>query len=515
MSQIILVDDWCPTEEDKILKVVGKMIRVDFNKIDKLISAPIPENFKMFIVNKKSYIKWMNDHLVKKDTNGEEYIEGIQGGCDYINYFIKYYDHNNELLTSYLKIKYMIDENGKKFKLKAAKKAVYDIVITPTLVEKIKRMTEDNWVLNLTPDPKKEYPDSLKFENEHAKILMNISVAIKILVPIVSHYLAVTGLFDDDVNNINRFYMDLFDIFGGDVDIYNKLWITVLSKVNRSLSNDRTLWLKHEIFGEEESTYMRKILHEFIIRDSMMKFVYKRSLIFLISAVIEQQLKYLMKNWFDVTLINADLSTNNASSVEGLSGIDKIELNSYKLDESNTIIRELNIENNINKLRKRIKYKNFDDAVAYYMKNHEVSDLHIQVINIFASSVGCRDLTVLTRTQYMKMMTIIKIMLQSRGMIYLPQILSGNITASNKRIIRNKKFITSIESSSAYENIIKERYSTLIDIGKESLIMNMMSMVVSSSYSIVDYDRPEFLGMELQINPNDLLSEFLLYLSLS
>lgn len=512
MSQIILVDDWRPTEEDKILKVVGKMVRVDFNRI---IDAPIPENFKMFIVSKKSYIKWMNDHVVKKDPNGKEIIEPIMGGCDYINYFIKYYDHNNELLTSYLKIKYMIDENGKKMKLKAAKKAVYDIVMKPSLVEKIKRMTEDNWVLDLTPDPKKKYPDSLKFENEHAKILMNIGVAIKILIPIVSHYLAVSGLFDDDVNNINRFYMDLFDIFGGEVDIYNKLWITVLSKVNRSLSDDRTLWLKHEIFGEEESTYMRKLLHEFIIRDTMMKFVYNNSLIFLVSAVIEQQLVYLMKNRFQVTLINADLSTNNASNAEGLSGIDKIELNSYKLDESNSIIRELNIENNINKLRKRIKYKDFDNAVDYYMEHHVISDLHIQVINIFASSVGCRDLTVLTRIQYMKMMTIIKTMLQMRGMVYLPQILSGNITASNRRIIRNKKFINSIESSSAYENIIKERYSALLDIGKESLIMNMMSMVVSSSYSIVDYNTPEFLGKELEINPNDLLSEFLLYLSLS
>lgn len=508
------MDDWHPEEADRIFRVHegSKMIHIDFNMI---IKTPIPENLKLFIVNKKSYIKWMNDHVIKKDAKGVEYAAPIQGGCDYINYFIKYYDHNNELLLSYLKVKYMIDDNGKKLKLKAAKKAIYDILLTETLIEKIKQMTEDNWVLDLTPDPKKKYPDSLKFENKHGKILMNISVAVKILVPIVSHYLAVSGLFDKDVNNINKFYMDLFDIFSDDVDIYNKLWITVLSKVNSSLSDDKPLWAKLEILGEEESTYMRRLLHENIIRDTILKFVYNSSLIFLISAVIERQIGYLMQNKFKVILVNADVNNNTAGKTEGLSGIDKIELNSYKIDESNSIIRELNIVHNIKKLRKRIKYKEFDEAVEYYRTHHHVSDIHVQLMNIFASSVGCRDLTVLNHNQYLEMLTIIKRMLQMRGMVYLPQIISANVISTNRRIIRNKKFINAIETSSAYENIIKERYSTLMEIGKESMIMSMMSMVVSSQYAIVDYDNPDNYGQVLEINSNDLLSEFLLYLTLN
>lgn len=516
MSQeIILVDEWNPTEDERILRVKdgSKTIHIDFNKI---IEAPVPEKCKLFIINKLSYLKWMNNYVIKKDDKGNNTIVPIHGGCDYVNYFIKFYDPENELLLSYLKIKYFIDENGKDLKLKAAKKAIYDMLLTPSIVSKIEKMTEDNWQIDLTPDPKKKYPESLKFENKHGKILMNISVAIKILVPVISHYLAITGLFDKDMNNLNKFYMDLFDLFGREIDIYNKLWITVLSRVNSSLSDDRPLWDKHIIFGEEETSYMRRLLHENIIRDTLVKFVYNDSLIFLMSAVIGRQLFHLMQLKFKITLINSDhTSTNTASNVEGLEGIDKIELNSYKMDESNTIIRELNIENNIKKLRKRIKYDDYKEAVAYYKEHHKVMDLHIQLMNIFASSVGCRDLTVLDKNQYMKMMTIIKRMLQMRGMVYLPQIISANIVASNKRVIRNKKFINSIESSSAYENIIKERYSALVEIGKDSLILSMMSMVVSSQYTIVDFEHPDKLGEVLEIDANDLLSEFLLYLTIT
>lgn len=511
MYKLPLVDDWHPEEEDRVLQVTGKMVRVDFNKV---IDTPIDENFKLFIVEKKSYYKWMGDTIAKKDADGKEIILPISGGCKYINYFMKYYDHDNELLYAYLKMKVLIDDKDNRMKKKAMQQALYSIVMTPSMIAKIKKMTEDNWILDLTPDPTKKFPESLKFENSHAKILMNISIAIKIILPIVTHYLVVAKYYDDQVNHIIPFYLPMFNIFGESIDIYNKLWITVVSKVNRSFSEDETIWDKHEVYGEEKYSYMMTLLHENLIRDSIFRYVFNQSPISFNSAVIEQQFMYMMKTNFLVNLVNVDNSVSNTSNVEGLSGIDKIELHSYKVDEGNVILAELNVTENIKRLRKKIKYKDFDEAVSYYKEHHRISDIHLQIINIYASTVGCRDLTTLNRTQYIQMMTIIKRMLQMRGFIYLPQILSANATI-NKRIIRNKRFINSIESSSAYDKIIRDKFSALVELGKDNLIINMMSTVVSSSYVIVDYDNPGALGRELEINSNELLSEFLQYLSLS
>ncbi len=504
MGDTILVDQWNPSESDIIMKVTGQMIRVDFNKI---IKTEIPENFKCFIIKKISYSNWMVDHIKRGDE-----LQPIKGGCHYINYFMKFYDTDGELLYSYLKLKYMIDENGKKMKAKAMRKAIYKIMFTPTLIQKIRRMTEDNWYLDLTPDPKKKYPEQLKFDNEHAKILMNISMGIKILIPVVMHYLNVTGLFDEDSNNITTFYLDLFDIFSGDVDIYNKLWITVASKVNRSSSEDSTIWNKHEMFDREEHSYIHELLHTNIIRDAIFRYVFNSSLLSFNSAIIEYQLTFMMQTKFPVTLINVDTSGSN--NAEGLSGLDKIELNSFKIDEGTIILNRMNIENNIKKLRKAMKFKDFDDAVEYYKEHHKILPLHVQVGNIFVSKVGCRDLSILNKTQYIQMIVIIKRILQMKGFRYIPQILSANIKV-NKRIIRNKKFISSIETSDMYRNIMNEKYEALVELGKESIITNLMSTIVSSTYQIVDFENPDKLGVELEIDSNELLSEFLNYLSLA
>lgn len=500
----ILVDQWKPSQKDIILKVTGQMIHIDFNKI---IKAEIPEDFKCFIIKKISYSNWMGDHIKR----GNE-VQPIIGGCHYINYFIKFYDTEGELLLSYLKLKYMIDESGKKMKAKAMKKAIYEIMFTDTLIQNIKRMTEDNWILDLTPDPKKKYPEQLKFDNNHAKILMNISMGIKILIPVVMHYLNVTGLFDEDSNNITPFYLDLFDIFSGNVDIYNKLWIMVTSKVNRSSSDDEVIWNKHEMFDREEHSYIHELLHTNIIRDAIFRYVFDSSLLSFNSAIIEYQLSFMMQTKFPVTFIDVDNSGSN--NAEGLSGLDKIELNSFKVDEGTIILNKMNIENNIKKLRKAMKFKDFEDAVEYYKEHHKILPLHVQIGNIFASRVGCRDLSILNRTQYIQMMVIIKRMLQMKGFVYIPQILSANIKV-NKRIIRNKKFISSIETSDFYRNIMNNKYEALVELGKESIITNMMSTVVSSTYQIVDYDNQDKLGTELEIDSNELLSEFLNYLNLA
>lgn len=507
---IIRVDQWNPSPDDIVFDVTGQMIRVDFNKI---IKTEIPEDFKMCIIKKISYCNWMANAFSKRKVNDEEVEVEIKGGCHYINYFIKFYDPEGELLHSYLKLKYIIEETGgRSIKPKAMKKLIYKILFTSSIQSKIKQMTEDNWYLDVTPDPKKKYPEELKFNNTHAKILMNLSISIKMMIPIVMHYLNVTGLFDDDSNNITPFFLGTFDMFSGEVDIYNKLWITVSYKVNRSLSEDETLWHKHEMFDKEERSYIHELVHTNIIRDAIFRYVFNSSPLSFNSVLVEYQLNFMMQTRFTATLINADASGNN--SVEGLSGIDKIELNSYKVDEGNLVLNRLNTRHSVAKLKKAMKYRDFDEAVEYYRDHHRISPIHIQIINIYASKVGCRDLSILDRTEYIQMMTIIKRMLQMRGFVYLPQILSANVNMST-RIIRNKKFLSSIESSSVYKNIIEDKYSALLELGKEDIITNMMSTVVSSTYTIVDFEDKDRTGSELEFSSADLLSEFLQYLSLA
>jgi len=85
-KSFIRVDDWTPTKSDMKVSYDGKLIIINF---DKLFNRHEGNALNTFIIKKESYVKRLPDL------------------CHYINYFIKFYDPDNELLLAYLKLKYL------------------------------------------------------------------------------------------------------------------------------------------------------------------------------------------------------------------------------------------------------------------------------------------------------------------------------------------------------------------------------------------------------------------------
>lgn len=120
----------------------------------------------------------------------------------------------------------------------------------------------------------------------------------------------------------------------------------------------------------------------------------------------------------------------------------------------------------------------------------------------------------LNRTQYFTLLVIMKRRLLYSGYIYLPQIMTANVTAFSKRAIRNRKFLSKIESSSQYQNLIENKFPELIEAGKDKNIILLLSSLINSKYAIVDYDAQDMYGEELIIQNIDAISdEFLNFLS--
>ena len=83
----------------------------------------------------------------------------------------------------------------------------------------------------------------------------------------------------------------------------------------------------------------------------------------------------------------------------------------------------------------------------------------------------------------------------------------------NSRTIRNDKFLTKIESSSIYQHILSEKYSTLDDIGKPDMILNLLSTILNTTFTFVDYDHHETLGRVIELNQDVVSDEFLNFLN--
>jgi hypothetical protein len=496
-QKFIKVDEWEPTEQDNIIKYDNKLIIIPF---DKIFNKQYIQALNTFIIKKDSYVKRLgNDPILGK------------GICHYINYFIKFYDNNNELLMTYAKLKYMIDRKSQKIKLKSYIKALYMILFTDSMKEKISKMIEDNYYIDLTSSDGKQYTESLEFTNEHAKIMMKISLSMKIMVPVLFHYVNSYNILKEK-KYLYQFYEPLFSLYSDTINIYNKLYISTLAQVNKNYNINPKQWAQREINGIDPLTYLNELLRDKIISETMFKYTFEKNIINFNSVVLRKQLEYFIKEKYDYTPIEL----TNVKNEDGLSGLDKLEMNSNKIDESLIILSDINIKKTIKRIKKRMNIKINDEELNFYKKFHKINKFQVQLVFYFYAKYfgGFRDLNLLTRKQYLMLLILLKLRLQLQGNVYLPQILTGNIQSKlNTRTIQNTKFLMKIENSSIYQTLMKDKFFTLDELKKSNLILNLLSTVLNTTFTFVDYNSPEILGDKIEINSDIVSDEFLNFLN--
>jgi len=490
MKKFIKVDEWKPSKNDVKVTYDGKLIVIPFDKIFD-----------------KTNVDTLNNFIIKK----ESYVKKLDEITNYINYFIKFYDPDNELLLAYLKLKFLVDNKKNNISISTYIKLIYNILLSDSIVDKIINMVEDNYYIDLTSDTGIKYNETLEFTKEHAKIMMQISMAMKLMVPVMFHYMNSYGLIKDR-KYIYRFYEGLFDLFGGEIDIYNKLWISIYSKVNVNYIRNKTIWAQREIFGTDQLTHMNELLKDKIISETMFKYAFNKNIISFNYVVLEKQLRFFLIEPYQQNRI--ELSAKK--DLNGLSGLDKLEMNATKMDESTIILSNINIKKTIKRIKKKMHIDIDKEELEFYRKHLKITKFQTQLVFYFYAKFfnGYRDLNLLNRTQYLKLLIMLKKRLQYQNFIYLPQILTSNIESRlNSRTIRNDKFLTKIETSSIYQSIISDKYSTLADINKSDMILNLLSTLINTTFTFVDYDRQDMLGKPIEINQDIVSDEFLNYLN--
>ena len=148
MVKTAKINKWKPKPSQQIVDRDGKLFICRFDKA-------VSESLKIY-----------NRFLLGK----ESYINQLDVITNYINFFINFYDTDNEVVMAYLKVKFAIDKNKlyNKDNMKSYIDFIYDILFTPTIVDKIVQMIEDSYIDDIegTTDYKKKY---VKNEKKHHK----------------------------------------------------------------------------------------------------------------------------------------------------------------------------------------------------------------------------------------------------------------------------------------------------------------------------------------------------------
>ena len=529
---------WKPKPEDIIAEADGKVLLFNFGK---LFGSKETQEYARFMINKTSYEKQL-DQIAR-----------------YMNFFIAKYDTENELPLEYLRIKFALDKE-KQFTIPPdcdEKKRdeiingfiefIYSEIFAPDsthITENIIKMTDDNYLDDIEKNNgrkkhnEREYLESLEFTNAHVKLMLEISMGMKIICPIMFHYFNTNKVkVEKNSDLIYRFYHPLFEIFSHDeygrpVNMFNKYWVYVKSRVSESASINGTMFEKRQIFGLDVFSVVNSFVKVVIVSENMVKYSYpetwipsqgkyKENPIGFNKTVIKLQLHFFIKEVYDKNLTEV----SNIKNSEGLSGADKMEMNIKKMNEGLCVLADMNADLTCQYIYDKLDIPVTDEEIEYMEAHWKPSEIQIRLIKGYYGRYfgNVRDLNLITRKNFYHLAILLKkCLLIQYGwderfdniseFTAIPYILTGNLEGKmNSRIIRNNKYMNKLEEDIHYNYLCDSEYSLLLEIHPDE-IKSIISTLINSRFTYVTHENEELTGSDIMYDEDQIGSEITYFL---
>lgn len=466
----------------------------------------------------KSSLNYFVMNTRKRTYNSVEMRDHI---CRYLNYFEKFYDKDKELLMVLYNIKLTIDYMEKYTMENFVDDVNRYIIRNPNITIRVQNFVEDNYLIHLRSNNR---TPNLQFEDKHAKILYEISLYMNMYIPLCTHYMYIHNIRESA--DIKRFMRTMFDLCEQKylaekcVDIYNKIYEIAANVTNKSKNTDKILWEKNLIRGNNPITHIEDSVND-VILNIIPKYSFEKNVINFVYFSNRKLLNY------KITDIAYEYQFSKLSSSkrddEQNSEYDRYEALLNKKDEA--IILQNKVAANQVVERAESLYGPFSpEEIAHYKKklthdnNPVINNLQRQLIGyMFYKDFGDPMTMYGLKNQesYIKLLIAAKRILLKNEMVMLPYILSSRVLRVASRKIINKKDNIRIENSLLYRQLQEKYKNPKI----EERIKELIAVVVSSSYEIIDWDDvnkcPSDLdGITIPI-VNDLVTEeMILFISL-
>lgn len=482
----IPVDTWVCEPQDAIIKQAKGYIMIPISQI----FNKEPGELDCFVVSPK------------RCYNSDEMRNHI---THYLNYFLKYYDCEKELLSIYANIKFLIDYEGG-YDKDSFMRDISEYVLSPSIMHKVDLMNRDNYSLEVSNKPGNKTNPALQYGDKHARIFMKCSLLMNIAIPLVTQFIYMKSIED-----VNGFILDVFDIIihQYDMDVYSKLFETSYTSTNRSADTHELLWSKQDIRAKNVTTHSMECVDNIII-NIMPKYVYDMNIICLNYNSIDYN------SGFQVTNIGYEhdyipLSGSNRDE-DNCSEYDKFESFLIRADEALYIQNKVNCEQTMERICKMFGPFNGDEILYYRQRLGGINGFQKGLVfNLFYKYFGDPEsVRAINEEDYIKMVLSAKRLLISHNMFLLAEIISGKVIRVNQRKTLNKKEMDKIIRTNLYD-VIKSKYRN------PKIVKNILSLaatIISSEFEHIDYYDEEVDKQKIIIISDIICHEILMYMDL-
>lgn len=522
-KQIPKIDEWRVKGKHKIT-VKGKEVEViDYDFTDAYCKG-VGENMEL---NLDRIIPSSKDRMSEEDKEARDalktfmierslFSKKVEFICQYIDYFIEFFDEDKELPLTLLHLKKQLDiRKDAMDPLQFLRLFSRSFFRDTSIKQNIYRMVDYNYDLDITVDKKtgRRFDGIYDFTNDEAKNLLAISMFLKIIIPVTSQYISTnTTCTDEELSTLTiDVFVECFYKMGDyngitAEDLLIKLYKFTEGKISKHYQVNKLIWNQQSALrGLTEDAHIDTILIKHLLGNNMFKFKFDDNIISFLKSIVETQLICTInKLKYKVNPVLVD-STKDAN---GMSGTDKLEQSLAKWDETQLIRSENSIAWLLNYLEKKFGPVS-EEEIQYYEENFLLTSIfHKTLLDYHYAKVfdGFTELKSLDMTQHVKLLVYAKRDLIDKGNKQLPWLLSSvNKGRLTLRLLRNSRYINKLEASEIYDNLMNNTYPSLKGFD-ETVPLAIISQVMNNNFTYVEYEHQDLTGKDIVFD-EDIISD--------
>ena len=493
----------------------ARMLRGYSDNIDERGVNPVIERLSFAAINKLSF------------------VNNIANPLRYINYFIEYFDDDDELMRAYFHVMFQIMFDEIDLDPSSFIETVYAAFTTDSMIDKIVNMIEYNTDDSLIKKADRVYDESIQLTIEHLKAIMGVSCLHKFVIPLVSHYYNTRNKLLEEAHMSDKdLYYYVFTSFipvfddTYDICLYNKLYHTSTTRITKTLNQESGMWDRRRRVGTTPTSYTNELMRDFVI-DISQKAVFGKSAIVFIHVCMDKAIRntLIQPDRYDYT----EMAMEASDSVnETISRYDRWQTDKSFHNQRDRIRSYVSIKDSLDRygqqygldfkkmrsdkrkdieatVKLREEYEYYRDNIVWPMNDTQIYIIHLYYTSLIGNSEDAKNLE---PHDIIKVIMLMKRDFESRNYSYLPFFLSGKVdTAAGKKYNR-KRIEKMMVAHPLYDDLMDEYEYTEGMLNWEKMC-NSVKTVVANPIIVIDYEHDELNGQLMRPSETVVIDEMM------